>query len=215
MEKTKNGWYKAVSIIEYVFAAMFIGLTILVLCVGLADAAKLAEALNKANVTDIDGTAITFTEETAKSFTVGFSLMMLPSIVVMFLVAVMFGKYAKMTDQEAAARYKGAIVWTVVTFFFGGTIVGVFALIGLLTIHARQKERHFAGLGVQGSATDAQPQQNETSQVDEQNQVMQENAKTTEKDIKTQERLARLETLKASGALTDEEYQQLKEKIEK
>ncbi|MBQ7466436.1 MAG: SHOCT domain-containing protein [Clostridia bacterium] len=213
MEKTKNGWYKAVSIIEYIFASIFVCLTALVLYVGLADAVKLAEALNEAQITGVDGVVIIFTAETAKSFTVAFSLMMLPTIIVMFVEAVMFGKYSNMTDQEAAERYKAATIWTIVAFFFGGTLIGVLALVGLLKIHSRQKERYLASAISQGVKIGEVMDETLEAQVKSETNANDQSSKVAKDDAKTAERLAKLEALKSSGAITDEEYTSLKDKI--
>lgn len=206
MEKTKNGWYQAVSILLYIGAGLFTIGVILMLIGGLARGEQVAEVLNQAKMTDENGNVLVFTAEYVKNVVLSTSMFMLPSIVIMFIEAVMFGKYVYMNGQEAVATYKSAVTWTVVSFFFGGTLIGILALVGLLKIHAVQKERYLAG--VAGAAN-----QNVQGQEESAEATAMEKVETADDIDKMQERLKRLENLKAAGAITEEEYKTLRDKI--
>ena len=208
MEKTKNGWYKAVSIILFVFASLFVVGIIAILAVGLSDPEALAKAINEANAST-GGDYEVYTAESVKTLIWGIAFMFVPSAVIMFCEAVVFDKNIYMTDQEAAERFKSSVVWTVVSFFFGGTIVGVLALVGLLSIHERQKERYQTMAVVPETVANDQEQ---TPAKAADSQPKQE-AKPEAGSDKVKKRLEKLESLKASGAISDEEYKQLKDKI--
>ena len=212
MEKQKNGWYKAVSIIEYILASILVFCVGIVLIAGLADPAKFAEGLNQAQIEDLSGNIMYFTADSARNFALT-SLVAVPEIIVMYFVAVKFGKYSNLTDKEAAETYKSAVAWTIVSFFFGGTLIGIFALVGLLKNHSKQKERYNASINIQNPQVDVQMKSDAESQAEKQSQVVSETVKVSDEEDKTQQRLAKLESLKASGAITDEEYAQLKNEI--
>ena len=221
MEKTKNKWYKAISILLYVFASIVAASLLIILIEGITNTDTFVELLNKYQVPDENGVIELYSPETVKALMFTSCLFMLPSIAVMYTEAIMFGKYVYMTDQEAAMSYKACVIWTVVSFFLGGTIVGILAIVGLLTIHAKQKDKYLASVVttsenefevVKPFAADAETAETKT---DTQQAVTDAETKTekAEKTEKANSKLSRLEALKESGALTDEEYQELKDKI--
>ncbi len=112
MEKRKNSWYKAVSIMQYIVASLFAVGTVCMIIVGLTQGEKVAEVLNEAKLLDENGNIMVFNAESVKTLVFGMTILMAPLIVVMYIEAVIFGKHIYMTDAEAAASYKTCLVWT-------------------------------------------------------------------------------------------------------
>ena len=214
MEKTKNGWYKTVSILLYIFASlMAVGLIVIVIY-GLTSAEKVAAVLNEMVEPDENGIMELYTAESVKSAILSLTLFSVPSIAFMYIEAVKFDKFTFMTDAEAAANYKNCIIWIIALFFFGGTLLGILAIIGLLSVQAKQKER-FLLSGVMNAEAGKETENLAEDTIFVKTEENTETANVKSKEDKTAERLAKLESLKQSGALSDEEYNDLKNKIMK
>ncbi len=100
-------------------------------------------------------------------------------------------------------------------FFVGGNLPGILALVGLLKIHIRQKERFVLNASAEKTTeVNADVEQNEINNKTEKVEVQEEN-KVQNATEKQAERLAKLEKLNAEGALTEEEYKHLKDTIMK
>lgn len=212
MEKTKNGWYKAVSIMQYIVASIFVVGLIIMLFGGLTQGEKVAQILNEAKLLDEKGNIMVFDAESVKTLVLGMTMLMAPLIVVMYIEAVLFGKYSYMTDAEAAVSYRTCLVWTIVMFFVGGNLPAILALVGLLKIHARQKERFVANeMAAENSVNLNNDKQSEVKEKIPAVEVS--DPEKMQKENKQSERLAKLEKLKENGAVTEEEYIQLKNKI--
>lgn len=123
---------------------------------------------------------------------------LIPSFIVSLLAGIKLIKMSKQTDEQASKTFRSAIIWTVMSFLFAGYLPGGLALGGLLSVHKKQKNRFSFGY--------VTPEQ----QVEEEKQE----SKYSEEDLeKMMARLEKLEALKERNAITEEEYNSLRDQI--
>lgn len=107
-----------------------------------------------------------------------------------------FIKYSALTNEEASRKYKNCIAWTVCSFVFTGALNGILAILGLTNVIKAQKEEYEG----------VRPSSNQNSQT-EQREL------SAEELDKAKDKLEKLNELKISGGITDEEYNRMRAKI--
>lgn len=199
MEKKINGLYKAVSILSYIIAS----LAIIVAIFGIIGCSTMMEELkNELYVEGIEELGYTMQEaldyaEMVETFVYVIFAFCFVSSGALIVLGVMFGKLSNIDDKTASEKFGKAITMCVFAFIFGGLLIGGLALGGLLSVQKKQKEAYALSLS-QPKETNAE---GETEQV------------SLEKIDKAQDRLLKLKNLKDNNAISEEEYQKLRENI--
>ena len=198
MQKVKNNYYVATSILYFINGALsilgglcYIGIGIL----AASDVGGMIQAFVE------DGYVLEEAQMMAQISSIVFivigSLTALMSIY-MFIAGVKYKKYSNLTNEEATKYYGKCIAWCVCSFLFAGMLIGVISCIGLCTVQEKQKNGE---IGVE-----TQPQQAE--------QKTENKSTITVQNLDVlKERLERLEALKQAEAITEEEYQNLRVQI--
>lgn len=195
MEKTKNKFYKAAAIIEFVIGGIF-ALAILavlseVLTSNTAVYELFEEELNAGELTKGD-------LEYMRSLLTTACVILIACTAMFFITGAFLLKYSNLTDEQASKYFGKSIAWVVVSFLFGGTLIGILATIGLVNIQAKQKERFLKG----------------ESAIPEVKEEKKDNDKYSLENIeKMQQRLIILKELKDANNLTEEEYNSLREQV--
>ena len=200
MEKVKNPYYKAVSIISFVFAIIFSVSLGIILVASLLDVEYFISFFEPIIMEDGYGN----TELVMDMQTSAIAMLVIMSIYMGGLVAFLFVAYAKLkkytelTNEEAKVYSGRLIAWIVVMFLFGGMIMGLLMVVGYITI----TEKQISALNL----TDVSVV-NSVKEVKEEN-----NTKTQDLDLMIV-RLEKLQRIKEMGGLTDEEYENLRQAI--
>ena len=210
MEKTKNKFYVASAILEFVFASI-IALYSLLLIIGLANGSIMG-SLAMDMVEEYGEDALSIPEvvqelELMYSVLITFAVTSVISIPVMYVTGAFFIKYSNLTDHEADEKWGKCLAWTIVSYFFGGLLVGGLATAGLCSVQAKQRER------VIGVAANWTTSTGKTVDINTGNIVdKQEDALAPENLDKIRVRLEKLKELKDSGAISNEEFESLRAK---
>ena len=197
MEKVKNGYYKAVSIISYIAAGLitagvlFLGICLISNNVVINEIGKIL--IEEAEIGEVSPDMLEFAAEMIKALLLIECITYLGIAVYTFAQAFYFNKYSNLTNEEACKFYNKCVAWCVFAFLVSGLIVGILALIGLLNVQKKQKEQ-FENKTVTASASE------EIS---------------IEKLDKIKDRIEKLTELKISGAITEEEFNKMRDKIMK
>ena len=246
MERTKNKLYVASAVLQFVFAsisALYVGILIFGIATG-----SLFEAIEADLLIQYGGDAALVAQEIEMmiTFSIFMAVSMAISVAVMYIDGAFLLKYSNLTNEEAAASWGKCLAWVIVSYFFGGLLIGGLATGGLCSVHAKQKEAYLNGEGglVEKEEKDDPlspdnlenlriklskiKELKESGAITEEeftslrNKIMHKEEpkveekvvdKETEKINKMTERLNKLNELKDSGAITEAEYANLKEKV--
>ena len=215
MEKTVNNYYKAVSILCYIFASILVVTCVLGL-IGLSSSNELfTQMYNEYIAEGLDPAMAQALVEQVKNTVYALFIVGIISAGFTYAEGAIFGKLTIMDDKKAYEKYSFALAWIIVSFFFCGLLIAGLALAGLLAVQKKQKERYLAGepnlanvaSGVQGAQTApvapvAPAKKEETNY-------------SLENMEKVRERLVKLQEIKELGALTDEEFNKIRSEIMK
>lgn len=202
MEIKKNGYYKAVSIISYISASLICLLVAVVAIIAMVDASILEEVfeimieseeyyvLNAGYADPVYAEAYSL----FKSYIVVLGVLYLGIAAYTFIQAAYFMKYSKLTDEQASKCYGRCLAWCICSLIFSGWVIGLIAFLGLFNVQKKQKLDFEAGV----TQRDKQEEQEEV---------------TLEKLEQVQIRLAKLQDLKTTGALTEEEFKMMRNKV--
>lgn len=204
MEKKKNGYFKAVSIIALVLA------TIYTICLGLIIVGAIFdfESLILEVMITIEDTA--GIPESISSDIQNFTITMLVLTcvyiaalsVVHYLAYFKLKKYTQISDEEAKLYNAKIIAWIVIMFLFSGVLNGILMLCGYTSITKLQIEN------VNNVESNLQ------NQSDKNQETGTNNTSINTKDLDTMiERLEKLNKIREMGGLTEEEYEILRKKI--
>ena len=209
MEKTKNKFYVACAVLEFVFASLE-ALSLMTMITGVATGTLYA-SFEADLIAQYGGqTAEMLAElELLKSATIVVIVALIAQVTVMYVVGSYFVKYSKMTDQEAADKWGRCMAWVIVSYFFGGLLVGGLATAGLCAVQNAQRHRVISGKADWTTST-GKTVDMATGQVSSQN--VQEDVTAPEYLEKLGVKLEKLKALKDSGAITEQEYAVLREK---
>lgn len=201
MEKVKNGYYKAVAIISYISAALITAASIFLIISLMSNLDFVVDTVGKiliegAEVGEVSSDMVGLEQETIKTMLLTESITYLFTGAYTFVQAAFFNKYSNLTNEQASKYYKKCVAWCVVAIVVSDLLIGILALVGLLNVQKKQKEA-FEGVDLSN---------------EQQNQA-QEQEITTEKLESVQIRLEKIKELKENGALTDQEYETLRDKI--
>lgn len=198
MEKAYNGFYKAVYIICLIVA----------ICASIAFVAGLIILINgindpiTINVMNEYGEMVeeVLAPETVASYLLSFELTLAGYCVLNYCAYAGFKKYAYMPEEEVQLYRNKIVTWIVVFFLVDGLIVAILSLIGLL----RKKK----------SENVEEKESPETSVTEPQNNPVQEAKPAGDAGLdKMIERLEKLNKLKEMGAISDAEYEKLRQTI--
>ena len=203
-KKVTNKFYVAVYILLFVFSAFFILGAIMILSMSLNGV-----FVNMVYDSLIEqGYDAAMAEEQAlmmgSLFGLYFGLLFVVAVV-MLIEACFFVKYSNQTDAEAEQNYGKCLAWVIVSFIFGGTLVGGLALAGLLVV--QNKQRQSAESRAVWTTSDGKQVNINTPFVAEEDKYSPENIE------KMRIRLQKLKDLKDTGAITDEEFTVLRNKV--
>lgn len=202
MEKKVNNFYKAVAVLCFILASLcFLGAILGFIGIGPAFEELRPELFNEA-ITEL-GYSVEAANEYVNSIEAIVYVIFALCIVngaIMIAEGVIFSKYSCMDDKTASEKYGKALAWSIVSFFFGGILIGGLALAGLLSVQKKQKE------DFEKACSSPAPQTEEKKQ---------ETGISLEEIAKAEERLAKLKKLKDSQAISDEEYEKLRADIMK
>lgn len=198
-EKKTNGYFVACYVISFIIIG-FYALCILIFANAIqVPAEQLIPELEAQGVEDPAG-AVTLMRQMLRNYIIVLAI----TAVVALVIGILYVKASHLTDEQASNNYTKLLILTIVSYIFGGLIVGIISTIGLSKV-AKQKDDYLRGqiVGEDGVvATNAEPQTQEPKQEE----------KPTDVD-KIVKNLDKLEELKSKGALTDEEYEELRKKI--
>jgi len=195
MEKTKNKFYKAAAIIEFVLGGIF---TLSVLFV-LTEVLSSNNAVYELFEEEIQAGTLSIADlDYMRTLLTTTCVMFVACLVVFIITGAFLLKYSNLTDEEASKCYGKCIAWVVVSYIFGGTLIGILATIGLVNIQAKQRERFLKG----------------EPSISENNEKKKEEDKYSLENIeKMQQRLIILKELKDNNNLTEEEYNALRNEV--
>lgn len=203
-KKVTNNFYVAVYVLLFVFSALFILGAIMILSVSLNGV-----FVNMVYDSLIEqGYDAAMAEEQALMIGSLFGLycgILAVRAVVMIIEACFFVKYSRQTNFEAEQNYGKCLAWVIVSFIFGGVFVGGLALAGLLVV--QNKQRQSAESRAVWTTSDGKQVNINTPFVAEEDKYSLENIE------KMQLRLQKLKDLKDTGAITDEEFTVLRNKV--
>lgn len=201
MEKKKNGYFKAVSIISLVSAIILSVLLIFVLGAALTDFQTFMESFEQVAIGETGGIPgsgeeiLLDAQSSAIVMLVFFSIMIGGGATVSFLAYFKIKKYSELTNEEANIYYGRIIAWVVVMFVCGGFVMGILMLFGYLNVTKVQIEEY-----------------EKSTNLFELNQINSDNSDNVDLDL-MMERLEKLQEIKDLGGLTDEEYENLRRSI--
>ncbi len=197
MEKTNNGYYKAVSILSFIVAALSLISTAFMLII-VFSGADVIDQIMQALIEQSGGTTAEW-EAIAQmmyTFIVLTAVVAFAETIILFIQGAKFKKYSYQTDEEAANNFGKCIAWVVVSFMFSGLLIFGLSLAGLLTVQRKQKERFANGdKTIKSNATSSNT-----------------NVSTVSLDA-MYHRLSKLKELKDSGAINDEEFNKMRAEI--
>lgn len=205
MEKTKNGYYKAAAILNFVFGALTAAIVLLFIVLlasgALYEIAHEELLMEYGGIESPEFLEAFRIEKLAINITVIISsIIYAGSCVVMFIAGARFNKFSYLTNEEAN-KYSGkALAWTIVSYFFCGVLIGILATVGYVNIQSEQKKKYLKG------TTSAQNEP--VAEV-----KLNENIYTLENLEKLKLRLTKLKELKETGAISDEEYNAMRDKV--
>lgn len=119
------------------------------------------------------------------------------SAVYAIVQGVNFIKYSSLTNEQASKCYKRCVVWTVFSFIFTGLLCGILAVVGLKKVVKVQKQE-FEGFFSVSNEQVQEPIKKEL---------------TVEELERAKDKLEKLNELKLTGAITDEEYAKMRSRI--
>ena len=201
MEIKKNGYYKAVSIISYISASLICLLVAVVAIIAMVDPSILEEIFEimleseeyyvlGAGYAD---SAYVQAYSLFESYIVALGVLYLGLAAYTFIQASYFRKYSKLTNEQANKYFGKCLAWSICATIFSGWLVGLFAFLGLFKIQKKQKEAYL------GADINVEPET--------QDEI------TLEKLEQVQLRLSKLQELKTMGALTEEEFAMMRDKV--
>ena len=194
MNKTKNGWFKAVSIISLILAIMSTivsAVSLLLTLTGFGGFSQILSEIAGAGGDEASGLLAGLLGN-IQLLMIVYELMMVVGILISYLAYAKFKKFACMTKTELKPYNASVIIWIVLMFIFSGLLIGVLALVGYF---CAPKEEYEVAAVVEPN---------------EVNVVVDKQPTNTDATI---ERLEKLQRVKDSGAITDEEYEMLKQRI--
>ena len=203
MQKVKNGYYVATSILYFINGALSILGGLLFAGLGLIvknNTASFIESYLE------DGYVLEEAQAMASVTPTVFIIMgviVALSSIYMFIAGAKYHKYSYLTNEEATKYFNKCVAWCVVSFVFGSMLLGVLSCIGLCTIQQKQKNGEI-GVDANYENTQTQPAQ--------QNAQNDQTITVQSLDV-LKERLERLEALKNANAITEEEYTSLRNQI--
>lgn len=204
-KKVTNNFYVAVYVLLFVFSALFILGAIMILSVSLNGV-----FVNMVYDSLIEqGYDAAMAEEQALIIGSLFGLycgILAVKAVVMIIEACFFVKYSRQTNFEAEQNYGKCLAWVIVSYFFGGLIVGGLATAGLLVV--QNKQRQELANGAVWKTSDGKQVNITTIPF-----IVEEDRYTPENIEKMRIRLQKLKDLKDTGAITDEEFTVLRNKV--
>lgn len=207
MEKTKNKFYVAVAVLDFVFASIFVLYSlIMILTLSSGSFIQLVEE-SLAGEYGVGTPELAAQVEMIKTMWTGLTILMIASAAVMYVAGAYFLKYSNLTDHEADEKWGKCLAWTIVSYFFGGLLVGGLATAGLCSVQAKQRDR------VTNVAANWTTSTGKTVDINTGNIVdKQEDALAPENLDKIRVRLEKLKELKDSGAISNEEFESLRAK---
>lgn len=204
-KKVTNNFYVAVYVLLFVFSALFILGAIMILSVSLNGV-----FVNMVYDSLIEqGYDVAIAEEQALMIGSLFGLycgILVAEAVVMIIEACFFVKYSRQTNFEAEQNYGKCLAWVIVSYFFGGLIVGGLATAGLLVVQNKQCQE--LANGAVWKTSDGKQVNITTTPF-----IVEEDRYTPENIEKMKIRLQKLKDLKDTGAITDEEFTVLRNKV--
>lgn len=197
MEKKNNGFYKAVSILEFVGAAIAIIFALFGL---IGCSTMMSEIKEELYIEGIEELGYTIQEaldyaEMIESLIYVLLVFCLICGGLMITLGVLFIKLSYIDDKTASEKYGKATALCVLAFIFSGLLIGGLSLGGLLSVQKKQKEAYALSL-VQAKEEGEKEEEVSLDKID-----------------KAQDRLLKLKNLKDSDAISEEEYQKLRESI--
>lgn len=201
MEKKKNGYFKAVSIISLIGAIILSVLLIFVLGAALTDFQTFMESFEQVVIAETGGIPgsgeeiLLDAQSSAIVMLVFFSIMIGGGATVCFLAYFKIKKYSELTNEEANIYNGRILAWVVVMFVCGGFVMGLLMLFGYLNVTKVQTEEY-----------------EKSTNLFELNQINSDNSDNVDLDL-MMERLEKLQEIKELGGLTDEEYENLRRSI--
>ncbi len=202
-EKVTNKFYVAVYILLFVFASLMLASAVIII-IALAEGSVLLDYYN-------DLISQGYYEEYALTgYYVAQNLLIVYAVIscigatVMYVEGAYFKKYSSLTNSEAEQYYGRCLGWVITSYFFGGLLVGGLATAGLcVTQNKQRRQTNVAWATSDGKVVDIQ-----------QTTIKQEEDKYSPENLeKMKLRLQKLKTLKESGAISEEEYNALREKV--
>lgn len=216
MEKTKNGYYTAVSILCFVIGGFSIISAILGLIGVMGSEQIFFEIYNEYLAELGDATLAQEYTDLVKTLTYAIFVISLIGAIPTIIEGIVFNKLKEIDDKTAYEKYGYAMGWSIAGFFFGGILIGGLALAGLLSVQKGQKDRYKNSTETKNAFSQ---QSNNGDTFTQENSTNGQSEKTAETQItleeldKIQSRLTKLQELKTSGALSDEEYENLRAQI--
>ena len=198
MEVRKNGYYKAVAIISYISASLIcvlvaIGAILTITNHAIIEGLFYEIMLEEAEYYAVDPVLIE-SYNIFKTSLVIFGVIYLGLAAYTFVQAAYFMRYSKLTDEQAS-KYNGkCLAWCICSLIFSGWVIGLIAFLGFFNVQKKQKLAFENGV----SLTQDQYSSDEV---------------TLEKLEYVQQRLAKLQELKISGTLTEEEFNMMRDRI--
>ncbi|MBR2909050.1 MAG: SHOCT domain-containing protein [Clostridia bacterium] len=205
MERTKNKFYVATSVLEFVFASICV-LYSLILIIGMATG-TLSETIKTDLLAEYGSATPEMLEalQMVNSMIITMIVFMVGSSAVMYVSGVYFLKYSNLTDQEADEKWGKCLGWTITAYFFGGLLLGGLATAGLCAVQAKQRERVVGGTANWTTSTGKTVNMS-TGVVEQEDVLAPENLE------KIRVRLEKLKALKDTGAISEEEFESLRAK---
>lgn len=209
MERTKNKLYVASAVLEFVFASIC-ALYAIILIIGAASG-NLFASMESDLLIEYGGETEEMLSDLSffKTFTIMMIVYLVAQVAVMYITGAYFIKYSNLTDQEAADKWGKCVAWVIVSYFFGGILIGGLATGGLCSIQNTQRNRVIGGDSNWTTST-GKTVDVANGTVASQNQ--QEDVTSPEYLEKLRVKLEKLKALKDSGAITEQEYEMLREK---
>lgn len=215
MNKTVNNFYKASSILCYIFASLMV-VTCLFGFIGVGASTDMFQLIyDECIASGMDEiSTIAYINSVRNIVYVIFAFGLISSGFC-FAEGAIFGKLSTMDDKTAYEKYSFAMAWVIVSFFFCGLLVAGLALAGLLAVQKKQKDRYLAGEpNLANVAVSAQQTQTKPTQTQPTAPVKKEESNFSLENMeRVRERLVKLNEIKELGALTDEEFQKIRSEI--
>lgn len=210
MEKRKNSFYKACSIICYIQAAIALSLIFVPFIFVLTSTALTVGLSSEVQTATVDNTEYAAEAYASMGFaTIVLMLILLTAciacVAVTFVLASKFKKMTYMTNEEAYKNWKSALAWVIISYFFSGYLVGGLATGGLCSIHRSQKNQYMKNSDENVVA--------KVQSLDEPRVEVESDQYSSENLEKVIEQLEKLNKLKEINAISEEEYEKLRDQI--